>query len=199
MEMATSPWSGIRWIALGLVALLIGFVWCLVAARQVRLRLYAHHYVAAEFEVTRFVGKPRNSRARASIEGVVHPDGERLVTSDRDIAIKRFIRPEDRTRNEPLAAEIEGQRLAISYWPRHAETKRWWHPPTVVSQGQIPSGAVALANGLLGGAIFGFGLFCFPRGFRILKATAPPAAERTKTKWSEAEGVSPSEAEGVSP
>ena len=119
--MATSPWVGIKWIALGLFALLIGFVWSWVAERQLRLWLCADQYVAAELEVTRFIGKPRNSQARCRIEGVIHPGGERVVTSDREVAIKRFIRPGDHTRNEPLPEEIEGQRLSVSYWPRHAE------------------------------------------------------------------------------
>jgi hypothetical protein len=172
--MATSPWVGIKWIALGLLALLIGFVWSWVAERQLRLWLCAGHYVIAELEVTRFIGKPRNSQARCWIEGVIHPGGERVVTSDRDVAIKRFIRPGDRTRNEPLPEEIEGQRLTVSYWPEHAAVKRWWHPPTVVSLGEIPNGAVVLRDMFLGGAFAGAGFFCFRRGFRCLKAAVSP-------------------------
>jgi hypothetical protein len=150
--------------------MLIGFVWSWVAVRQLRLWLCADRYVAAELEVTRFIGKPRNSQARCWIEGVVHPGGERVVTSDRDIAIKRFIAPGDGTRNEPLPHEIEGQRLAVSHWPRHAGVKRWWHPPTVVSRGEIPSGGGVARNVFFGGAFIGVGLFCFRRGFRYLKA-----------------------------
>ena len=171
--MATSPWVGIRWIALGLLALLIGFVWSWVAERQLRLWLCVDHYVAAELEVTRFIGKPRDSQARCWIEGVIQPGGERVVTSDRDVAIKRFIRPGDRRRNEPLPEEIEGQRLAVSYWPRHAEVKRWWHPPTVVSPEEIRGGAVVGRNVLLGVALLGAALFCFRRGFRYLRGAIP--------------------------
>ena len=96
-----------------------------------------------------------------------------MVTSDRDVAIKRFIRPGDHTRNEPLPEEIEGQRLAVSYWPRHAEVKRWWHPPTVVSLGEIPRGPVAVLNVFPGVALIGLALFCFRRGFRYLKIAIP--------------------------
>src|SRR5688572_11300983 len=167
--MATSPWAGIRWSALGLFALLIGFVWFWVAERQLRLSLCADHYVAAELEVTRFVGKPRNSQARCWIEGVTNPGGERVVTSDRDVAIKQFIRPGDHNRNEPLPEEIEGQRLPVLYWPRHAEVRRWWHPPAVVSPGEIPGGAAAARNVFLSVALIGIALFCFRRGFRYLK------------------------------
>jgi hypothetical protein len=170
VDVATSPWVGIKWIALGLLALLIGFVWFWVAERQLRLWLCAGYYEAAELEVTRFIGKPRNSQARCWIEGVIHPGGERIVTSDRDVAIKRFIRPGDRTRNEPLPEEIEGQRLTVSYWPGHAAVKRWWHPPTVVSREEIPGGAVVIRDLFLGGAFVGVGFFFCRRGFRYLKA-----------------------------
>lgn len=178
--MTTSPWAGIRWIALGLLALLIGFVWSWVAARQLRLSLCASHYVAAELEVTRFIGKPRNSQARCWIEGVIHPGGERVVTSDRDIAIKRFIRPGGHTRNEPLPEEIEGQRLAVSFWPRHAEVKRWWHPPTVVSPEETPGGAMVARNVVLSVSLLGIALFCFRRGFRYLKVAMPARTPVTK-------------------
>jgi hypothetical protein len=115
----------------------------------------------------------RNSQARCWIEGVIQPGGERVVTSDRDVAIKRFIRPGDGTRNEPLPEEIEGQRLTVSYWPRHAEVKRWWHPPTVVSPGEIPGGGMAVRNVLIGVALVGLALFFFRRGFRYLKVAIP--------------------------
>ena len=172
--MATTPWVGIKWCVLGMLALLIGCVWSWVAARQFRLWLYADRYVAAELEVTRFVGKPRNSQARCWIEGVLHPGGERVVTNDGDIAIKQFIAPGDRTRHEPLPGEIEGQRLAVAHWPQHAD--RWWHPPTVVSPGEIRGGGVILRNVLLAGAFVVAGLGCFRRGIRYLKASVPPEA-----------------------
>lgn len=168
--MAASPWVGIKWIALGLLALLIGFVWSWVAERQLRLWFCAGHYVSAQLEVTRFIGKPRNSQARCWIEGLIHPGGDLVVTSDRDVAIKRFIRSRDRTRNEPLPEEIEGRRLTVSYWPRHPAVKRWWHPPTVVPRREIPSGTAVMRDVFLGAAFAGAGFFCFRRGFRYLKA-----------------------------
>lgn len=171
--MATSPWFGIKWIALDLLALLIGFVWSWVAERQFRFWLYADHYVAAELEVTRFDSKPRNSAARCRIEGVIHPGGELVVTTDRDIAIKQFDGPEDRAGHEPLPGELEGQRLAVLHWPRHADVKRWWHPPTVLTRGGIRQGGVVVRDMLLGGAFVGVGLFCFRRGFRYLTAAVP--------------------------
>ena len=168
--MATSPWVGIRWFALSLLTLLIGLVWSAVAERQFRLWLYADHYVAAELEVTHFIGKPRNSEARCWIEGVIHPGGELVVTTDRDIAIKRFISPQDSTRNEPLPSEIEGQRLAVLFWRQHADEECWWYPPTVVTPSDIPGGGVVVRNVLLSGAFVGVGLLCFRRGFQYLKA-----------------------------
>ena len=173
MDMATSPWVGIKWGALGLLALLIGFVWSWVVERQFRLWLCADRYVAAEIEVTRFYSKPRNSRARSQIEGVIHPGGERVVTSDRDIAIQQFAPSDDRWGHAPVEGEIEGQRLPVLHWPRSAHETRWWHPPKVVSPGEIRDGDILLRNVLLAGTFVGAGLLCFRRGVRNLKASVP--------------------------
>ena len=168
--MTTSPWTGIRWIGLGVILFLVGFVWSWVAVRQVRLALYAKHYVAADFEVTRFIGKPRNSTARCWIEGVIQPGGEQVVTSDLDVAIKRFIVPGNHTRNEPLPEEIEGQHLAVAYWPLHAEVKRWWYPPAVVSPGEIRDRVTVARNVLLSAAVISLALFCLRQGVRHVKS-----------------------------
>ena len=42
-------------------------------------------------------------------------------TSGADILVKQFIASGDRTRNEPLSSEIEGHRVAVWHWPRHAK------------------------------------------------------------------------------
>ena len=67
--MTTSPWVGIKWSALGLLALLTGAVWFLMAARHFNLWLYADHYVAAELEVTRFHPQPEPRGRGRTIEG----------------------------------------------------------------------------------------------------------------------------------
>lgn len=175
MNTAPSSWVGVRWGALGLLASLIGFMSSWVVERQFRLWLFAGRYVAAELEVTRFYSKPRNSRARCKIEGVIHPGGERVVTTDRDISIHQFAPSDDRWGHVPVDGEIEGQRLPVSHWPRSAHETRWWHPPTVVSPGEIRGGGVILCNVLLAGAFVSAGLFCFRRGVQILKASIPPA------------------------
>lgn len=173
--MPTSPWVGIKWGALGLLALLIGTVWLLAAAPSFNLWLFADRYVVAELEVKRFQPKPGEGGQGRFIEGVIHPSGEPVVTSDTYLSIRRFVDPNDTTgRRVPLREEIEGQRLAVWYWPRHADVERWWHPPTVVMPGATRKGGVVVCNVLLGGAFVGVGLFCVRRGFRYLKASLPP-------------------------
>jgi hypothetical protein len=173
--MATSPWVGIKWLGLGLLALLIGAVWFLAAARPFNLWLYADHYVAAEFEVTRFHPQLGEWAQGRIIEGVIHPSGEPVQTSDSYIAIRQFVDPNDVTgRRVPLRSELEGRRLAVWHWPQHAAVEHWWHPPTVVMPGATQRGGVAVCEVLVGGAFVGIGLFCFRRGFRHLKAAASP-------------------------
>ena len=115
--MATSPWVGMKWMALGLLALLLGIMWASLAARELRLWLFEDQYVAAELEVTQFIGRGiargrGSSGGRAWIEGVIHPGGEKVTTFGSDIPLKQFIAPEERARNEPLKTEIEGKRVA---------------------------------------------------------------------------------------
>ena len=172
--MATSPWVGIKWSALGLLALLIGAVWFLMAARHFNLWRYADHYVAAELEVTRFHPQPGPRGQGRIIEGVIHPSGEPIQTSDSYIAIRQFVDPNDVTgRRVPLRGEIEGRRLTVWHWPEHAGMKRWWHPPTVVMPGATREGGAVVRDVLIGVVFVGGGLFCFRRGFRYLKLTVP--------------------------
>ena len=170
-----AAWAGIGWCALGLLALLIGVTWCMIAERLVRLWLYSDKYIAAELEVTRFHGKPRNSSALCLIEGVIHPGGESVRASDRNIAIKHYDGPDDIAGREPLPAEIEGKRLPVSYWPQQADENRWWHPPTVVTHGTIRGGDVVARNVLFSVAFVAAGLFCVRRGCRNVKASVPLA------------------------
>ncbi len=115
--MATSPWVGLKWLGLGLLALLIGAVWFLAAVRPLNLWLYADYYVAAELEVTRFQPQPGPKGQGRMIEGVIHPSGEPIQTSDTYIAIRQFVDPNDMTgRRMPLRSEIEdGQ--SFDNWP----------------------------------------------------------------------------------
>ncbi len=173
--MATSPWVGLKWLGLGLLALLIGAVWFLAAARPLNLWLYADYYVAAELEVTRFQPKPGEKGQGRFIEGVIHPSGESIQTSDTYIAVRQFVDPKDVTgRRVPLRSEVEGRRLTVWYWPEHAAVRHWWHPPTVVMPGATQRGSVVVLEVLLGGAFVGVGVFCFRRGFRHLKAAVLP-------------------------
>src|SRR5262245_23241671 len=122
-KVATSLMSASsKWFLLGLVPLMVGAPWCLMAARQFNLWLYADHYVPAELEVTRF--NRNESDGPSQIEGVIHPGGEPVVTNDYQIEMWEF----------------KGQRLAVRYWPQHTDVQRWWHPPTVVMSGAIPGG-----------------------------------------------------------
>ena len=172
--MATSPWVGIKWGALGFLPLLLGVVWFWLAARDFNLWLYADHYVAAELEVIRFHPQPGPKGQGRFIEAVIHPSGEPIQTSDSYIAIRRFVDPNDTTgRRVPLRGEIEGRRLTVWYWPEHARMIRWWHPPTVVMPGATVEGGAVVRDVLIGIAFVVGGLFCFRRGFRYLKLADP--------------------------
>ena len=182
--MATSPWVGMKWMALGLLALLLGICWTYVAARELRLWVYEDRYVVAELEVTRFIPKGiskgrGSSGGRERIDAVIHPGGEQVTTSAAEIPIKQFIAPDERSRNEPLKSEIEGKRVDVWHWPRQSEVRRWWHPPTVVARKAIPGGRFVLQDVLLAAVFLGAAWFCFRRGVRYLKAklltTAPVA------------------------
>jgi hypothetical protein len=169
----TSPWIGIGWCALGLFSLLVGLVWFLFAAREFRLWLCADYYVPAELEVTRFTPKPRDSSARAWIEGVIHPGGEEVTARGGDISINQFDGPHDRWGHEPRPGELEGQRLPVAYWPSHGEVERWWHPPSIVARETIPAGGAVVRDVIVSGAFFIVALFFFRRGVRSLKAVFP--------------------------
>ena len=157
-------WHGFKWGSFGLLTLYIGLVFFMLAARDFNRWLYADHYVAAELEVTRFHPEPSGSRNKGrGIEGVIHPGGAKIWTSDGELAIKRFVDPGDRTgRRVPLRSEIEGTRLAVWYWPDHADVNRWWYPPMVIMPEAIPP-SVIVRDVLSSAAFFGVGLFCLLR------------------------------------
>jgi hypothetical protein len=169
----TSPWIGVLWCALGLAPLLIGIVCFLIAALHLNLWLYADRYVAGELEVTRFDPTPGQENQGRTIEGVIHPGGERAFTSDRDIAIGRFVDAKDTTgRRVPQPSEIEGRRIDVWYWPKHAEVAQWWHPPTVVMPGTTQPGGKVVLHLVLGVAFVALGFVVMRLGWRHLKATA---------------------------
>src|SRR4051812_8226871 len=82
VNVAKSPWVGILWCTLGLLSLVIGAVWFSMAAKQLNLWLHADRYVAAELEVTRFDPESGEGGQGRMIEGVIHPGGEPVWTSD---------------------------------------------------------------------------------------------------------------------
>lgn len=156
-------------MACGLIISLCARMFCWLAQRRFRLWLYADRYETAELEVSRFIDQSRDSDARSQIEGVIHPGGQPVVTTDEHIAIRQFDGPEDKRGHRPSPSEIEGKRLPVSYWPRRAGLERWWHPPTVVSRGEIPEGGTVLRNALNSGALVALGVFCFRRGIRQVR------------------------------
>jgi hypothetical protein len=170
-------WAAVGWIVLGLLVLGIGATWFFGgAAHHFPLWLCAHRYVAAELEVTRF--RPQFGPGRTtipSITGVIHPGGERIVTSSSRIALKQFVDPNDRAgRRMPLRDELEGRRLTVRYWPGHADVERWWHPPTAVSPETIAeAGSLVVYNVLLGVVFVAFGVSGIRHGFRIIKRVDP--------------------------
>jgi hypothetical protein len=173
-------WAAVGWVVLGLLTLGIGVTWFFGgAAQHFPLWLCADHYVAAELEVTHFrppTGRWGTGRTTIpSIKGVIHPGGERIVTSSRRLALGRFVDPNDRTgRHMPLREEVEGRRLAVRYWPGHADVERWWHPPTAVTPETIPeAGGLVVYNVLLGVAFVAFGVSGIRHGFRMIKRLVP--------------------------
>lgn len=180
MRKVRSPWLGVSWCALGLLPLLIGAVLLIMAARHFNLWLHADHYVAAELEVKRFEPEPGEGGQGRLIEGVIHPGGERVWTSDSYLAIGKFVDPADRSgRRVPSREEIEGRRLAVRYWPRYAEVAPWWYPPPVVMPGATRQGNTIVLDSLLGMAFVGLGLSCVRGGARyLISAVSARAARR---------------------
>jgi hypothetical protein len=110
--------------------------------------------------VTRFDPEPGEGGQGRRIEGVIHPGGEPVWTSDSDLAIRRFVSPADDTgRRVPMPEEIEGQRIAVWYWPQHT-----------------------VYDALIGMAFVGVGLFCFRGGVRSLKLAVPPGPREQETR-----------------
>lgn len=171
--MKISPWVGILWCAAALCAFLIGFTWSWFAERQLMYWLYAGRYVEAELEVTHFYELHDND-ARSMVEGIVHPGGEKVEVKDSDVSFNLHDGRNDRWGHVPMPGELEGKRLPVLYWPRHAEGARWWHPPTVAARGAIPGGGAVLRDVFCGAALLWAALFCYRRGTRILKASVPP-------------------------
>lgn len=152
------------WRLVTVIPLLIGATCFWMAARHFNLWLHADRYVAAELEVTHFDPQLGDGDQGRLIEGIVHPAGERVYASDRDLAIRQFVSSDDDTgRRVPLPDEIEGQRMAVWYWPQHDDAARWWHPSAVVMPGATQMGGAGLRDVLLGVAFVGVGLFCFRR------------------------------------
>jgi hypothetical protein len=152
---------------LGLLALFIGALRYQLTEETVRLWWYADRYVPAELEV-KHLEPIRRSRTTVGhrIEGVIHPGGEAVVADSRLMSAP--------------PAEKEGQRLAVWYWPNHAEVKRSWHPPTVVSPGATRRGDAVARIVLSWVVIGGFVAFCFwrvVRGYRSYRLTVPPEPE----------------------
>ena len=124
-NMAKSPWLGILSCALRLAPLGDRGRDVPQGGKALSLWLYADHYVPAELEVKRFDPKPGDGGQGRLIEGVIHPGGEPVWTSDSDLAIRQFVSPADQTgRRVPLRGEIEGQRLAVWYWPKYTEVRQ---------------------------------------------------------------------------
>ena len=178
--------AGLWWYLLGLLAFMIGALAMIVAMEHFPLWLYADHYVAAELEVTRF--HPQRSRRssgppdRATIEGIIHPGGERVLAKSVHLAIAQFVDPNDTTgRRLPLRGEIEGQRLAVWYWPEHDDVTCWWHAPTVVRPEAVARARdLVVPTVLIGAAFVGVGLYCFRCVYRHAKLAAPPEPSQTE-------------------
>jgi hypothetical protein len=164
-----SPGQGLGWLAAGVFLLIVGLTWAVVAERQFRFWLCAGHYTDAELEVIRFYAKPRNSQAPCQIEGVIHPGGERIVTTDRDLLIQQFNGPADRTGHQPVDGELDGKRLAISFWHQRPGDERWWHPPPIISRGGFARTPAVIRDLLVSAALLIPGIAWLRRGGRILK------------------------------
>lgn len=174
-------WIVVAWCVPAVFVLFIGGWFVLDAAmRHFHYWLYADQYVPAELEVTRLDPRPMRRGQGLTIKGVIHPGGEQVQTNARDIAISQFVAPNERaTRRVPLRGEIEGQRLAVLYWPEHPGVGEWnwWHPPTVIMPGATETGGAVVRNLLLGIALGGIGVFCLRRGYRYGKAAMPRTPE----------------------
>jgi hypothetical protein len=164
-------WGIAGWFLLGVLVLWVGALRYLLTEETVLLWWYADRYVAAELEVTGLRPiRSRRSTLGSWIDGVIHPGGEAVVADSRCI----FPPADGTTRSGPAPDAREGQRLAVWYWPRHADVKRRWHPPTVVWPGATQRGG-AVVRIVLSWVAFGLAVvFCFWRGFRKYRLLVPP-------------------------
>lgn len=144
---------------------------------------YADRYVAGELEIKRFEHNPRRPSQGYSIDGTIHPSGERALTSTRDLAVRQFVNPaEQAVRRIPHRAGIEGRRMEVWYWTDHLSEYRWWHPPTVIMPGDTLSIAQVIRRGLIGIAFWAVAVFAGRRAWQHVKASArpePPAGDRS--------------------
>lgn len=161
------------WFVLSFFGFIIGGWWLLGAATaHVPLWMCADQYVDAELEVTRFQPKPSPRGRGRTIEGVIHPGGERVTASTREIGVKQFVDPNDQPgRIVPRPDEIEGRRVAVLHLPRRADEVRTWESPAVLMPGaNRNTGRAVVRSLLLGVASFAGMVFCFRRGWRYVRA-----------------------------
>jgi hypothetical protein len=163
-EMSRSQaWATLGWLLLGVFAFVVGAFLFLLTQPVVRLWWYADRYEEGELEVVQ-ARQFASGRLKGAmtIDGVLHPGGEAVVVSGHTV-----LPPQDGTPfGVPAPAEIEGRRLPVLYWPRHAGEQRWWHPPRIVRPGATPRKGVVV-GAILGWVGFG-GLtaYCVRRVFR---------------------------------
>jgi hypothetical protein len=129
------------------ILIILGLGCCQLNIHDIQRLVFDGYYISAELEVLKYdlklnqtgFGSPGNYRhgkgtmqsGPSRIEGTLHPDGNPVVTNDRDLNLARFDKSGGVLVDLPLPNEVEGQRLPVFYWAGDPADRRWYHPPLV--------------------------------------------------------------------
>jgi hypothetical protein len=179
------PWQPLAWIVLSLMSCTT--CWgCVVAPglQDFAIWCYADRYLPAELEVVKYYPPARRSGPAA--KGIIHPGGEEVVSSIATLDLHEFVDANDKTGRRTLRPEkIEGKRLAVMYWPKHADEIESWHPPTIVRPGATDNlGVPLLIKSLIAILLLGVTVLGVRRCYRYARVAAPPdTREKLTPTW----------------
>lgn len=159
---------GLGSLILGSLMCAFGLMWFVMVAGLFNLYWHREHYLEGELEVTKYhYQEPttNNYGRRASsspnqIEGIFHPGGHTVYTTDRDISVAVFESEDSAVGRQPLRSEVEGKRYTVIHWPNHE--RKWYEPAT--TQSAMPTPRHLLLHSLIFFILLGGGTLLVRRG-----------------------------------